>query len=130
MTSTDAPAGYGMTLTVLCTQLAEAVGKDEAPEVGGFDLSAGMFGPHVSQWLRDVAATIADARMISAAPDLLEALRPFAALAFHYPIERTYGYRPTSGMLHEISSADRTDGYTVEDLHRAAAIAKATGATP
>lgn len=43
-----------MTLTVLCTGLAEAVTKDEVPEVGGFDLSAGMFGPNVSDWLRGV----------------------------------------------------------------------------
>lgn len=48
-----------MTLTVLCTQLAEAVAKDEEPEVGGFDLSAGMFGPNVSSWLREVAANLA-----------------------------------------------------------------------
>lgn len=47
--------GKGMTLTVLCTGLATAVQKDEAPEVGGFDLSGGMFGPNVSAWLRDVA---------------------------------------------------------------------------
>lgn len=49
----------GMTLTVLATQLAEAVAKDEAPEEGGFDLGAGLFGTHVSDWLRDVAATLA-----------------------------------------------------------------------
>jgi hypothetical protein len=44
-----------MALTVLATQLAEAVAKDETPEGGGCDLSAGMFGPNVSQWLREVA---------------------------------------------------------------------------
>lgn len=49
---------YGMTLTVLCTELAEAVGKDEEPEVGGFDLSAGLFGPNVSEWLRSVAEQV------------------------------------------------------------------------
>lgn len=48
-------SSYGMTLTVLATGLAEAVLKDEAPEVGGFDLSAGMYGPNVSDWLRSVA---------------------------------------------------------------------------
>lgn len=46
---------YGMTITVLATQLAEAVLKDEAPEEGGFDLSAGLFGAHVSGWIRSVA---------------------------------------------------------------------------
>jgi len=47
-----------MTLTVLCNGLAEAVAKDEAPEIGGFDLSAGMFGPNVSEWLRQTAEEI------------------------------------------------------------------------
>jgi hypothetical protein len=51
-------SAYGMILTVLCTNLAEAVAKDEAPEVGGFDLSAGMFGPNVSEWLRGVAVEL------------------------------------------------------------------------
>lgn len=45
----------GMTATVLATQLAEAVAKDELPENGGCDISAGMFGPHASAWLREVA---------------------------------------------------------------------------
>lgn len=45
----------GMTLTVLATQLAEAVAKDEAHKRGGCDLSAGMYGPNVKQWLRDLA---------------------------------------------------------------------------
>jgi hypothetical protein len=49
---------YGMTLTVLCTELAEAVAKDEAPEEGGFDLSAGLFGSNVSEWLRKTAEAI------------------------------------------------------------------------
>lgn len=55
---------FGMTLTVLATGLAEAVSRDEAdtrdPSVldAGFDLSAGMFGVHVSAWLREVAAEI------------------------------------------------------------------------
>ena len=48
----------GMTLTVLATQLAEAVAKDETPEVGGCDLSAGMYGPSASAWLRSVAETV------------------------------------------------------------------------
>lgn len=49
---------YGMTLTVLCTELAEAVSKDEAPDVGGFDISAGLFGPNLSEWLRKTAEII------------------------------------------------------------------------
>lgn len=46
------------TVMVLAGALAGAVLKDEAPEEGGFDLSAGMFGAHCSEWLRRVAAEI------------------------------------------------------------------------
>lgn len=48
------------TLKTLATQLAEAVLKDEAPEEGGFDLSAGLFGRHVSEWLQEVAKKLDD----------------------------------------------------------------------
>jgi hypothetical protein len=57
----------GMTLTVLATQLAEAVSKDETPEEGGCDVSAGMYGPHASQWLRDVAEALCAAQREAAA---------------------------------------------------------------
>ena len=50
-------SAHGMTCTVLATGLAEAVLKDEHGGEG-FDLSAGLFGPHVSMWLRDVASQI------------------------------------------------------------------------
>lgn len=53
-------SAYGITVTVLATQLAEAVLKDEAPEEGGFDLSAGMFGAHVSDWIRAMARELDD----------------------------------------------------------------------
>lgn len=49
----------GLSATVLAGQLAEAVAKDELPENGGCDVSAGMYGPHASQVLRDVAKNIA-----------------------------------------------------------------------
>lgn len=45
----------GITVTILAKQLAEAVRKDEAPQEGGFDLSAGLFGTHVSDWIRATA---------------------------------------------------------------------------
>ena len=48
----------GMTLTVLATGLADAVSKDEQPNQGGFDLGAGMFGDHMSEWLRDLSREI------------------------------------------------------------------------
>lgn len=51
-------SALSMTLTILATQLADAVLKDEAPEEGGFDMSAGMFGRNVSDWLRSVAKDI------------------------------------------------------------------------
>ena len=55
----------GMTTTVLANGLATAVAKDEKEiEDGhpdcGFDLSAGMFGAHVSAWLREVAGAMDD----------------------------------------------------------------------
>lgn len=56
-----------MTVTVLATALADAVGKDETPENGGCDLSAGMFGPDVSAWLRQVAEELDRARREAAA---------------------------------------------------------------
>jgi hypothetical protein len=40
------------TTTVLATELAAAALKDDAPEHGGHDISAGMYGPNVSAWLR------------------------------------------------------------------------------
>lgn len=48
-----------MMQTVLATDLAAAVLKDEQ-EGEGFDLSAGLFGPHVSAWIREVAAAFAE----------------------------------------------------------------------
>lgn len=39
----------------LAKGLAEAVQNDSAPEEGGFDLAAGLFGVHVSNWIRMVA---------------------------------------------------------------------------
>ena len=54
-------SAHGMTCTVLATGLAEAVFKDEQGGEG-FDLSAGLFGPHVSMWLRDVASQISPKR--------------------------------------------------------------------
>lgn len=48
----------GMLLTVLATQIAEAVAKDETPEVGGCDISAGMFGPNFSQLLREIVGQL------------------------------------------------------------------------
>lgn len=53
------PAGVGMMTTVLATQLVEAYAKDEDPAEGGFDISAGMFGTHVSAWVKDVADQLA-----------------------------------------------------------------------
>ncbi len=46
-----------LSLTILATQLVEAVVKDETPEAGGCDISAGMLGPNLSAWLRDLERT-------------------------------------------------------------------------
>lgn len=71
---------YGMTLTVLCTELAEAVNKDEQPEAGGCDVSAGMFGPHLSEWLRKLAEQLTNEN------------RPVAKVQLPYcaPFDETY----------------------------------------
>jgi hypothetical protein len=46
-----------LSLTVLCCGLSEALLKDELEfeEQGGYDISGGMYGVHVSNWLRLVA---------------------------------------------------------------------------
>lgn len=49
-----------MMITVIATQIAEAVAKDETPESGGCDISAGMFGPNLSKWIKELAQTIVD----------------------------------------------------------------------
>jgi len=48
---------YGITVTILATGLAKAVLEDEA-NGEGFDLSAGLFGENVSEWIREVAAEL------------------------------------------------------------------------
>ena len=53
-------SAYGVTVAVLAKQLAEAVLKDEAPEESGFDLSAGIFGRYVSDWIRSIAKELDD----------------------------------------------------------------------
>ena len=47
----------------LARGLSGAVERDEAPEEGGFDMSAGMYGAHVSLWLRRLATTVLNARI-------------------------------------------------------------------
>lgn len=51
-----------MLVTTLATQIATAVGADETPANGGCDLSAGMFGPAMSELLRDIAGQLATAQ--------------------------------------------------------------------
>ena len=47
----------------LAMGLSVAVERDEAPEEGGFDLSAGLYGTHVSVWLRRLATDSRNARL-------------------------------------------------------------------
>lgn len=65
-------SAYGMTVTVLATGLADAYRKDEAPEVGGFDISAGLFGPNVSDWVREVAKEIDELRAASTEKSIVD----------------------------------------------------------
>lgn len=56
-----------MTRTALAIELCEAVRKDETPEEGGCDISAGMYGLNASKWLRSVAGTLCAAQREAAA---------------------------------------------------------------
>jgi len=47
--------GFGVTVTVLATGLAEAFQKDNSIQPGGFDVASGKFGPGVTAWVREVA---------------------------------------------------------------------------
>jgi len=110
-------SAYGMTLTVLCTGLAEAVLKDEAPEVGGFDLSAGLFGPNVSAWLRDVAQELRAAEVYRAERDqarsrvdnAVRLLTGIHSLLYPAPMTlldgRTVVFRPKSPDPHAVLQA-------------------------
>lgn len=53
---------FDMNCTLLALGLANAVAEDEKDTTDGFDMSAGVFGLAVSQWLRGVARDLADAR--------------------------------------------------------------------
>lgn len=81
-------------------------------------------------WLRGVTSSSGpNARLIAAAPELLEALRPFASLLRHFDGRAS---RPTKGPIHSWASGDVDGGepgaLTVEMLRAAAVIiAKATG---
>lgn len=48
---------------MLARGLSGAVERDEAPEEGGFDMSAGLYGAHVSLWLRQRATEAFNARL-------------------------------------------------------------------
>lgn len=70
--------------------------------------------------------TVEDARLIAAAPMLLEALKPIAALRKHFTSK--HGTRPTSGVIAAWHTAEGSDELTVEHLIAAVeAIAAATG---
>ena len=47
----------------LARGLSNAGERDEAPEEGGFDMSAGLYGAHVSLWLRRLATDALNARL-------------------------------------------------------------------
>jgi len=47
----------------LARGLSSAVLRDEAPQEDGFDISGGMYGTHVSRWLRRLATDTVNARI-------------------------------------------------------------------
>lgn len=92
-----------LNLTLLCEGLAQAVAVDEQPEMGGFDLSAGMFGERVSAWLRDVADAVAyyqtQEELLSKVQDEVQRLR-----------DELVPYEPTASDLERLwSEADGAD---------------------
>jgi hypothetical protein len=73
-------SAQGMMVTVLATQIAEAVAKDELPENGGCDVSAGLFGPHLSELVRGLVAQMQAAQSpapAAPAPTIRDVLKPF-----------------------------------------------------
>lgn len=51
---------------------------------------------------------------------LAAALKPFATMAEHFPLEGGYGNRPRTGPIYQVSSGGKPDAeFTVEDLHAA-----------
>lgn len=53
---------------------------------------------------------------------LTEALRPLANMADHFPTQRKFGNRPTSGNIYECDDSAGCHGITVEDCHTAKAL--------
>ena len=47
-----------MILTVLATELADAVKKDEQSGQEGLDISAGKYGDNVTEWLKGVSEQV------------------------------------------------------------------------
>lgn len=63
--------------------------------------------------------------------ELLAALAPFAAFAKHFPAERKFGNRPTSGVIYSMASGGMPDAeFTAEQLRAAAAIIAKVEAKP
>lgn len=80
----------------------------------GTEAGEGVTDPHFSLWRGDSEEAAANARLIAAAPDLLEALRALADA--HYMTISSEGYDPT-----------HSDCPVLNDAH--AAISRATGRT-
>lgn len=69
-------SAQGMLTTVIATQLALAV-TDDMENGGGCDISAGMFGPKASAFIRELAAGLDNAGGVLPLLDsLLQRIRP------------------------------------------------------
>lgn len=79
---------YDATLTILATTLSEAAVKDE---VEGFDIGAGLFGEHLSEWLRNTAEEISDEKRPAPIPDWFcnIAITPRGVNCKHFEVPNT-----------------------------------------
>ena len=53
-------SAHGMTKTILATELANAVRKDDAVGHPPFEIGHGRFGPAVTEWIGTVAQELGD----------------------------------------------------------------------
>jgi hypothetical protein len=111
-------------LTFISQQLAEQTSAEPIYEINYGSSACANWQPITEAEYLDGENTFPKRKLYTSPPSvevLLEALRPFAAFADHYPIDAKYGNRPTSGAVFSVASKNEEVEITVEDFHRAKA---------